>query len=92
MKLMERMAGGQRLLLMEVSQDPGVQEMGLFLTRSITILGEYYLVRNKKTGTVQAVDAQGQTIPLGEMHRDFLRNPQGWREIPMPDIQELLAL
>lgn len=92
MKLMERMAGGHRLLLLELSQDPGLQELGLFLTRSITILGEYYLVRNSTTGAVQAVDALGNPIPLGELHRDFLSKPQNWREIPMPDIRVLLAL
>ena len=87
------MTDGQRrvLLLFTEKISPAWQQRALLLGRSVTILGELYLIDG------QPVDAAGNRIPWAPAHREALAAWQGakptpWREFPLPNITELLSL
>lgn len=93
MKITGMTEGTHRILILHTDgRAPTQKELALFFTRSITILGEYYLVGPTDTGAHLAFDADGQPVPLSPIHRDFLAN--GWRYHPMvlSPLEELLAL
>ena len=67
------------------------REIALFFSRSITILGEFFMVG------AQAADQEGNEIPNQLVHNDayaaFLSgNSPRWRTFPVPTVQQLLAL
>lgn len=72
-------------------EDSSETQRALFLCRSITILGEYYLVGS------DPVDEEGKKIPAGEVHREALGaylsgDESHWRRFTVPDIHTLLSL
>lgn len=91
MKIVGLTDGRRRVLLLDTGKKAPSRERALLLSRSITMLGEYYLLDG------QPVDADGLEIPAEEAHEQVLRairtgDDSVWRQFALPDVNTLLSL
>lgn len=93
MKIIGMTNGKSRLILLDTGGlAPQPLELALFLCRSITMLGEYYLAGPTATGEYLALNSEGVQVPRGPGHLDFLQHPEDYRPMDLPPLRELLAL
>lgn len=93
MKISAMTDGFHRILILNTGgQIPDRRELALFFTRSITILGNVFLVGPTPTGEYLAFDEEGRGVPLGAVHRDVLKHKKNYRPMELPSLNELLAL
>lgn len=71
---------------------PEPRVLALFFCRSVTMLGEYFLVGPTEQGRYLAFDDVGQSLPQGPVHRDFLTHRDRWKPMELPELKTLLAL
>ena len=90
--------GHRRVLILDTGGNaPGPREKALFLCRSVTVLGEFYLMGPiGKTGFL-TVDAEGREVPAEEIHFDAFRaflqgGNEIWKQFPLPEQRELLSM
>lgn len=85
MKIVGMTDGTNRLLVLTANSP---RQRALLLCRSITMLGEYYLLNGIP------VDEIGNEIPADTVHRAVLTSDSDspWREFPVPPPGELLSL
>ena len=97
MKIVGMTDGSRRVLILDTGGSvPAPKEQALFLSRSITMLGEYYLMGPIGKNGFLAVDAEGRDVAPEEAHRGAFRaflqgQSSAWKQFPLPEQGELLA-